>query len=49
MLKAMQDNPMFDVPENLTDEEMEESAEAWRDAKEIFTLAGMQHELLEEE
>ena len=49
MLKAMQDNPMFDVPENLTDEEMEEFKEAWRDAKEIFTLAGMQHELLEEE
>ena len=48
MLKAMQDNPMFDVPENLTDEEMEEFKEAWRDAKEIL-LAGMQHELLEEE
>lgn len=49
MLKAMQSNPMFDVPEELTDEEMEEFKKAWGDAKEIFTLAGMQHELLEEE
>lgn len=49
MLKAMQDNPMFDVPEELTDEEMKEFKKAWGDAKEIFTLAGMQHELLEEE
>ena len=49
MLKAMQSNPMFDVPEELTDEEMEEFKKAWADAKEIFTLAGMQHELLEEE
>lgn len=49
MLKAMQNNPMFDVPEELTDEEMEDFKKAWGDAKEIFTLAGMQHELLEEE
>ena len=49
MLKAMQSNPMFDVPEQLTNEEMEEFKKAWGDAKEIFTLAGMQHELLEEE
>ena len=49
MLKAMQSNPMFNVPEELTDEEMEEFKKAWGDAKEIFTLAGMQHELLEEE
>ena len=49
MLKAMQSNPMFNVPEELTDEEMEDFKKAWGDAKEIFTLAGMQHELLEEE
>ena len=49
MLKAMQSNPMFNVPEELTDEEMEDFKKAWVDAKEIFTLAGMQHELLEEE
>lgn len=49
MLKAMQSNPMFDVPKELTDEEMEDFKKAWSDAKEIFTLAGMQHELLEEE
>jgi uncharacterized protein YqgQ len=49
MLKAMQGNPMFNVPEKLTDEEMEDFKKAWGDAKEIFTLAGMQHELLEEE
>ena len=49
MLKAMQSNPMFNVPEELTDEEMEDFKKAWSDAKEIFTLAGMQHELLEEE
>ena len=49
VLKAMQSNPMFNVPEELTDEEMEDFKKAWGDAKEIFTLAGMQHELLEEE
>ena len=49
MLKAMQSNPMFNVPEELTNEEMEDFKKAWGDAKEIFTLAGMQHELLEEE
>ena len=49
MLKAMQSNPMFNVPEELTDKEMEDFKKAWGDAKEIFTLAGMQHELLEEE
>ena len=49
MLKAMQNNPMFDVPNKLTDKEMEDFKKAWSDAKEVFTLAGMQHELLEEE
>ena len=49
MLKAMQSNPMFNVPEELTDKEMEDFKKAWGDAKEIFTLAGMQHDLLEEE
>ena len=49
VLKAMQSNPMFNVPEELTNEEMENFKKAWGDAKEIFTLAGMQHELLEEE
>lgn len=49
VLKAMQSIPMFNVPEELTDEEMENFKKAWGDAKEIFTLAGMQHDLLEEE
>jgi hypothetical protein len=49
ILKAMQSNPMFNVPEELTDKQMEDFKKAWGEAKEMFTLAGMQHELLEEE
>ena len=52
VLEAMSNNPMFadkiDL-ENMTDDERESFKRSWEETKEMFTLAGMQHDLLEEE
>lgn len=52
VLKAMSTNPIFadmiDL-ESMTDDEKESFKRSWEETKEMFTLAGMQHDLLEEE
>jgi len=52
VLKAMSNNPIFadmiDL-ESMTDDEKESFKRSWEETKEMFTLAGMQHDLLEEE
>lgn len=52
MLESMSNNPIFDLDidiENMSDEEKERYRETWEQTKELFTLAGMQHDLAEEE
>ena len=52
VLEGMSNNPIFadmiDL-ENMTDDERESFKRSWEETKEMFTLAGMQHDLLEEE
>jgi len=49
MLEAMQENPIFDIPDDMSETEKNDYLEAWKKTKEIFTLVGMEHDLLEEE
>tara|TARA_R100000995_G_scaffold68920_1_gene37538 strand:+ start:767 stop:1225 length:459 start_codon:yes stop_codon:yes gene_type:complete len=52
MLESMSKNPIFDLDidvKNMSDEEKERYRETWEQTKELFTLAGMQHDLAEEE
>jgi hypothetical protein len=49
MLKAMKDNPIFDISDDMSEAQKKEYLEAWKKTKEIFTLVGMEHDLLEEE
>ena len=49
MLEAMQDNPIFDIPDDMSETQKNDYLEAWKKTKEIFTLVGMEHDLLEEE
>jgi len=52
MLEAMSNNPIIgkdlDI-EAMTDEQKEMMRQTWEQTKEMFTLAGMQHDLQEEE
>ena len=51
MLESMSKNPIFDVGniEDMSDEQKEMYRKTWEQTKEMFTLAGMQHDLQEEE
>lgn len=48
LLKELQANPMFDVPDELTDEERESFAESFETIKEMFSIADLGHQLEEE-
>lgn len=48
LLKELQANPMFDIPDELTDEERESFAESFETIKEMFSIADLGHQLEEE-
>ena len=48
LLKALQDNPMFDMPNELTDEQRETFEESYERVKEMFSMADLGHQLEEE-
>ena len=49
ILEAMKGNPIFDISDDMSETEKNDYLEAWKKTKEIFTLVGMEHDLLEEE
>lgn len=49
ILEAMKDNPIFDISDDMSETQKNDYLEAWKKTKEIFTLVGMEHDLLEEE
>jgi len=51
MLESMSKNPIFEIGniEDMSDEQKEMYRKTWEQTKEMFTLAGMQHDLQEEE
>ena len=51
MLESLSKNPIFDIGniEDMSDEQKEMYRKTWEQTKEMFTLAGMQHDLQEEE
>lgn len=49
ILEAMKGNPIFDVSDDISETEKNDYLKAWKKTKEIFTLVGMEHDLLEEE
>lgn len=49
ILEAMKANPIFDVSDDMSETQKNDYLEAWKKTKEIFTLVGMEHDLLEEE
>ena len=49
ILEAMKGNPIFDVSDDMSETQKNDYLEAWKKTKEIFTLVGMEHDLLEEE
>ena len=48
LLKQLQANPMFDVPDELTDEQKESFAKSYETVKEMFSMADLGHQLEEE-
>tara|TARA_A100000172_G_scaffold69859_1_gene50071 strand:- start:1597 stop:2058 length:462 start_codon:yes stop_codon:yes gene_type:complete len=53
MLESMSKNPIFGLNDldikNMSDEQKDMYRQTWEQTKEMFTLAGMQHDLAEEE
>ena len=53
MLESMSKNPIFGLNDldikNMSDEQKDMFRQTWEQTKEMFTLAGMQHDLAEEE
>lgn len=48
LLKELQANPMFDVPDELTDEQRETFDKSYEMVKEMFSIADLGHQLEEE-
>lgn len=48
LLEALQDNPMFDMPDELTDEQRETFEKSYEMVKEMFSIADLGHQLEEE-
>lgn len=48
LLEALQGNPMFDIPDELTDEERETFEKSYETVKEMFSIADLGHQLEEE-